>query len=50
MDHALHGEYFKRQGDRTRAQEELGKAVEILREWGADGWEEKYEKELTALS
>ncbi|MBW1815666.1 MAG: hypothetical protein JRJ60_00745 [Deltaproteobacteria bacterium] len=50
LDHALYGEFFKRQSDRTRAQEELGKAVEVLRECGADGWVEKYEKELAALS
>jgi len=49
-DYALYGEYFKRQGDRTRAQEELGKAAEIMRQCGADGWVEKYQKELAALS
>jgi hypothetical protein len=49
MDHALYGEYFKRQGDRSNAQEQFGKAIEILRECGADGWVEKYEKELASL-
>jgi len=28
----------------------LGKFIKILRECGADGWVEKYEKELAALS
>lgn len=27
-----------------------GKIIEILKECGADGWVEKYEKELAALS
>lgn len=48
-DYALYAEFFKRQDDRTKAQENLGKAIDILRERGADGWVEKYEKELTAL-
>jgi hypothetical protein len=40
---------FKRTGDRLKAQENLGKAIEILKECGADGWVAKYEKELTTL-
>jgi len=40
---------FKRKGDRLKAQENLGKAIEILKECGADGWVEKYEKELGTL-
>ena len=50
LNHALYGKYFKRQGNRTKAQEQFGKAVEVLRECGADGWMEKYEKELAALT
>lgn len=50
LDHALYGAFFKRQGDRARAQEQFGEAVEVLRECGADGWVEKYQKELAALS
>jgi len=34
----------------SQRQEKLGKATEILRECGADGWAEKYEKERVALS
>ena len=48
-DYALYAEWFKRKGDRSNARENLGKAVEIMKECGADGWVEKYEKELTAL-
>ena len=50
LDHALYAEFFKRQGDRTKAQEELGKAAEILRECGADGWVEKAEKKLAEIA
>lgn len=49
LDHALYADLFKRQGERSKVQENLGKAVEILRECGADGWVEKYEKELESL-
>jgi tetratricopeptide (TPR) repeat protein len=49
-DYALYAELFKRKGDRSKAQESLGKAIEILKECGADGWVEKYEKELATLS
>jgi class 3 adenylate cyclase/tetratricopeptide (TPR) repeat protein len=48
-DYALYAELFKRKGDRSKAQVNLGKAIEILKECGADGWVEKYEKELAAL-
>jgi len=48
-DFALYAELFKRKGDRSKARENLGKAIEILKECGADGWVEKYEKELTKL-
>jgi tetratricopeptide (TPR) repeat protein len=48
-DYALYAELFKRKGDGLRAQENFGKAIEILKECGADGWVEKYEKELATL-
>jgi tetratricopeptide (TPR) repeat protein len=48
--YASYAELFKRKGDRLKAKENLGKAIEILKECGADGWVEKYEKELAALS
>jgi class 3 adenylate cyclase/tetratricopeptide (TPR) repeat protein len=50
LDHALYGEFFERQGDRTGAQKEFGKTIEVLRECGADGWVERYEKKLASLS
>ena len=48
-DYALYAEFFKRKGDQLKAKENLNKAIEILRECGADGWVEKYEKELAVL-
>jgi tetratricopeptide (TPR) repeat protein len=48
-DYALYAELFKRKGDRLKAQENLGKAIEIFKECGADGWVEKAEKELASL-
>jgi hypothetical protein len=48
-DYALYAELFKRKGNRLKAQENLGKAIEILKECGADGWVTKAEKELGTL-
>ena len=48
-DYALYGELFKRKGDKLKAKENLGKAIEIFKECGADGWVEKAEKDLAAL-
>ncbi len=49
-DYALYAELFKRKGDRLKAQETLDKAIEILKECGADGWVDKYEEELATIS
>ena len=49
-DYALYAELFKRKGDKPKAREPLGKAIEILKECGADGWVEKYEKKLASVS
>ena len=49
-NYALYGDFFKRQGDWIKAQNEIGNAVKILRKCGADGWVEKYEAELSELS
>ena len=49
LDQAVYGEFFRRQGNQAKAQEELGKATEIMGECGADGWVEKYEKKLAEL-
>ena len=45
----LYAELFKRKGDQPKAKENLEKAIEVLTDCGADGWVEKYEKELAAL-
>ena len=50
QDYALYAQLFKRKSDQSKVRENLGKAIEILKECGADGWVEKYEKELAALS
>jgi len=47
--HAVWSEIFKRKGDRPKTREKLGKAIEILKECGADGWVEKYQKEFAEL-
>jgi len=49
-DYALYADLFKRKGDRPKAQENLGKAIDIFKECGADGWVTKAEKELATLS
>jgi tetratricopeptide (TPR) repeat protein len=49
-DYALYAELFKRKGDQSKATENMGKAIEIFSECGADGWVEKYEKEMAAFS
>ncbi|KKK83785.1 hypothetical protein LCGC14_2789910, partial [marine sediment metagenome] len=48
-DYALYAELFKRKGDTPKTQENLNKAIEIFKECGADGWVERYEKELAEL-
>jgi class 3 adenylate cyclase/tetratricopeptide (TPR) repeat protein len=48
-DYALYADLFKRKGDRLKAQENLGKAIEIFKECGADGWVEKGEEDLSSL-
>ena len=49
-DYALYAELFKRKGDQSKAEENLNKAIEIFKECGADGWLEKAEEEMAALS
>ena len=48
-DYALYAELFTRQGDLSKSKDNLRKAINILKECGADGWVEKYEKELAEL-
>jgi len=49
QDYATYAEILKRQSQKSRAKENLTKAVQIFKECGADGWAEKYETELAAL-
>jgi len=49
-DYALYAEFYKRKKDPSKAKKNLNKAIEIFKECGADGWAEKYEKELASFS
>jgi hypothetical protein len=49
-DYALYADLFKRKGDRFRAKEQLGRAIDLYKECGADGWVTKAEDELGRLS
>jgi len=49
-DFALYAGLFRRKGDAAKAKESLGKAIELFKKCGADGWVEKYEKELASIS
>ncbi|MEJ2222304.1 MAG: adenylate/guanylate cyclase domain-containing protein [Desulfobacterales bacterium] len=48
-DYALYSNLLERKNDRLKAKENLCEAIEIFKECGADGWVEKYEKELNEL-
>ncbi len=50
QDYALYAELFKRKGDLPKARAKLNKAIGIFKECGADGWVDKYEKELVSFS
>jgi len=47
-DYAFYAELLERKGDQTKAEASLKKAIDIFKDCSADGWVEKYEKELTA--
>ncbi len=49
-DIAVYAELFKRKGDREKAREQLGKAIDLYKQCGADGWVTRAEEELTKLS
>jgi hypothetical protein len=49
-DYAFYAELLKRKGEHPEARENLCKAIDILKECNADGWVDKYEKELAALA
>jgi tetratricopeptide (TPR) repeat protein len=48
-DYALYGELFRKRGDKSRAEQNLNKALEIFKGCGSEGWVEKTEKEMAAL-
>jgi len=50
QDYVIYAEVFKRKGDQLKAKEILNQAVETFKECGAEGWVEKYAKELASLS
>ena len=50
MDHACYANWFRKKDNTTGAKEQLTKAIKIFNECGADGWVEKYEKELVLVS
>jgi tetratricopeptide (TPR) repeat protein len=49
-DYILYSKFYKQKNDPSRAKETMDKAIEIFKECGADGWVERYEKELASLS
>ncbi len=50
QDYASYAELFKQKGEMSKAKKNLGKAIEIFQECGADGWVDKIEKKLGAPS
>jgi tetratricopeptide (TPR) repeat protein len=49
QDFAQYADLCKAKGEVALAKEKLGKAIEIFRECGADGWVKNYEEELAGL-
>jgi tetratricopeptide (TPR) repeat protein len=49
QDYGLYAEVFRQKGDKSKARENLRKAIVIFKECGADGWVETYQMELAAL-
>jgi tetratricopeptide (TPR) repeat protein len=49
-DIAVYADLFKRKGDKDKAREQLGKAIDIYKECGSDGWVTRAEEELAKLS
>ena len=48
-DYAWYAELFKKRNDISNAKHNLEKAIHISKKCGADGWAEKYEKEIATL-
>jgi hypothetical protein len=50
QDHALYSELFFQKENLSQACEQMTKAITVMKECGADGWVEKYEKGLVELN
>ena len=50
LDLALYSEFYQKQNNLPQARKQLTKAIDTMKECGADGWVERYEKELAELS
>jgi len=48
--HALTAELYKKEGNQSKAVENLTKAIDIMEELEAYGWVERYQKELAELN
>jgi hypothetical protein len=48
-NYALYASLLNRKDNPSKAKENLRKAIEIFKKCGADGWVDKYRKELTQL-
>lgn len=48
-DYAIYADWYKKKGDMSVAREQLTKAIGLFKECGADGWVEKYERQLAAM-
>ena len=48
-DYVTYAELFLRKNKNLEAKKYLSRAIEIFKKCGADGWVEKYEKELAKL-
>lgn len=48
-DHACYADWFKKKANTQGAKEQLTEAIDLFKECGANGWVEKYEKELSPL-
>jgi hypothetical protein len=49
QSHYLYSQFFKTQNNSVKAEKQLNTAIQILKECGADGWVERYLKELAEL-
>ena len=49
QSHHLYSEFYQKQDNLPQAREQVNKAIDIMKECGADGWVERYEKELADL-